>query len=233
MILVTPVRPAAGVDRRARLRRAPRAADARWSTRSTSRSPRAGADQAGRARMPPASNTTPADYDAHGREGQGVHPRRRHLPGGAEPPLRGAVHARPFALYRSLRRINPSPFLFYLNFGDFQLAGSSPEILVRLRDGKITIRPIAGTRPRGADARGGPGAGGGAARRSQGARRAPDAARPRPQRRRPRGHAADRHASQRSAVRVTELLRRALQPRHAHRLQRRGRRAEGLDRSTC
>ena len=56
----------------------------------------------------------------------------------------------PFALYRSLRRLNPSPFLFYLNFGDFQLVGSSPEILVRLRDGKITIRPIAGTRPRGA-----------------------------------------------------------------------------------
>jgi anthranilate synthase component 1 len=56
----------------------------------------------------------------------------------------------PFALYRSLRRTNPSPFLFYLNFGPFQLAGSSPEILVRLRDGKITIRPIAGTRPRGA-----------------------------------------------------------------------------------
>jgi anthranilate synthase component 1 len=56
----------------------------------------------------------------------------------------------PFALYRSLRRTNPSPFLFYLNFPDFQLVGSSPEILVRLRDGKITIRPIAGTRPRGA-----------------------------------------------------------------------------------
>ncbi len=56
----------------------------------------------------------------------------------------------PFALYRSLRRTNPSPFLFYLNFGGFQLVGSSPEILVRLRDGKITIRPLAGTRPRGA-----------------------------------------------------------------------------------
>ena len=56
----------------------------------------------------------------------------------------------PFALYRSLRRTNPSPFLFYLNFGGFQLAGSSPEILVRLRDGKITIRPLAGTRRRGA-----------------------------------------------------------------------------------
>ncbi|HVM99242.1 MAG TPA: anthranilate synthase component I [Caulobacteraceae bacterium] len=56
----------------------------------------------------------------------------------------------PFALYRSLRRTNPSPFLFFLNFPDFQLIGSSPEILVRLRDGKITIRPLAGTRPRGA-----------------------------------------------------------------------------------
>jgi anthranilate synthase component 1 len=56
----------------------------------------------------------------------------------------------PFALYRSLRRTNPSPFLFYLNFPAFQLIGSSPEILVRLRDGKITIRPIAGTRRRGA-----------------------------------------------------------------------------------
>ena len=55
----------------------------------------------------------------------------------------------PFSLYRSLRRLNPSPFLFYLNFDGFALVGSSPEILVRLRDGKVTIRPIAGTRPRG------------------------------------------------------------------------------------
>ncbi len=55
-----------------------------------------------------------------------------------------------FALYRSLRRTNPSPFLFYLNMNGFHLVGSSPEILVRLRDGKVTIRPIAGTRPRGA-----------------------------------------------------------------------------------
>ena len=56
----------------------------------------------------------------------------------------------PFALYRSLRRTNPSPFLFFLNFPTFQLVGSSIEILVRLRDGKITIRPVAGTRRRGA-----------------------------------------------------------------------------------
>lgn len=55
----------------------------------------------------------------------------------------------PLALYRALRRINPSPFLFYLNFKGFALVGSSPEILVRVRDGVVTIRPIAGTRPRG------------------------------------------------------------------------------------
>jgi anthranilate synthase component 1 len=56
----------------------------------------------------------------------------------------------PFALYRSLRRTNPSPFMFFFNFGGFQVIGASPEILVRLRDGEVTIRPIAGTRPRGA-----------------------------------------------------------------------------------
>ncbi|MGE3143570.1 MAG: anthranilate synthase component I family protein, partial [Hyphomonadaceae bacterium] len=54
-----------------------------------------------------------------------------------------------FSLYRSLRRLNPSPFLFYLNFNGYAVVGSSPEILVRLRDGTVTIRPIAGTRPRG------------------------------------------------------------------------------------
>jgi len=56
----------------------------------------------------------------------------------------------PFALYRALRRTNPSPFMFYFNFNGFQVIGASPEILVRLRDSEVTIRPIAGTRPRGA-----------------------------------------------------------------------------------
>jgi anthranilate synthase component 1 len=55
----------------------------------------------------------------------------------------------PFSLYRSLRRTNPSPFMFFFNFGDFQIIGASPEILVRVFDNQITIRPIAGTRPRG------------------------------------------------------------------------------------
>jgi anthranilate synthase component I len=55
----------------------------------------------------------------------------------------------PLALYRALRRINPSPFLYFLDMPGFALIGSSPEILVRVRDGEVTIRPIAGTRPRG------------------------------------------------------------------------------------
>jgi anthranilate synthase component I len=55
----------------------------------------------------------------------------------------------PFAFYRALRRLNPSPFMFYVNFGDFQISGSSPEILVRVRDSVVTVRPIAGTLPRG------------------------------------------------------------------------------------
>jgi len=54
-----------------------------------------------------------------------------------------------FSLYRALRRLNPSPYLYYLAMPGFQIVGSSPEVLVRLRDGKVTIRPIAGTRPRG------------------------------------------------------------------------------------
>ncbi len=56
----------------------------------------------------------------------------------------------PLALYRALRRVNPSPFLYFLDLPGFALTGSSPEILVRVRDGEVTIRPIAGTRPRGA-----------------------------------------------------------------------------------
>ena len=56
----------------------------------------------------------------------------------------------PFALYRALRRISPAPFLFFLDFGGFSIVGSSPEILVRLRENVVTIRPLAGTRKRGA-----------------------------------------------------------------------------------
>jgi anthranilate synthase component 1 len=68
------------------------------------------------------------------------------------PSMRFSVPFRlpPFALYRALRRLNPSPFLFFLDLGSFAAVGSSPEILVRLRDNTVSIRPLAGTRRRGA-----------------------------------------------------------------------------------
>ncbi len=132
----------------------------------------------------------------------------------------------PFSLYRALRRLNPSPFLVYCDFGGFSVVASSPEILVRVRDGKVTIRPLAGTRKRGADAAEDQGADGGLLadpkERAEhlmlldlGAQRR----RPRRQDRLGQGDRAVRH--------------RALQPRHAHRLQRRGHaRREGTTRWT-
>ena len=57
--------------------------------------------------------------------------------------------ASPLSLYRALRALNPSPYMFFYDFGDFHVVGASPEILVRLENGKVTVRPIAGTRPRG------------------------------------------------------------------------------------
>ena len=61
--------------------------------------------------------------------------------------------ADPVALYRSIRQLNPSPYMYYLNLDDFHIVGSSPEILARLEDNKVTVRPIAGTRRRGKDAK--------------------------------------------------------------------------------
>jgi anthranilate synthase component I len=99
--------------------------------------------------VPPTSNTSPAEYAAMVRRAkeyitagdvfQVVLSQRFEAPFGLPP----------FSFYRALRRVNPAPFLYYLNFGDYAVAGSSPEILVRVRDGVVTVRPIAGTRPRG------------------------------------------------------------------------------------
>ncbi len=65
--------------------------------------------------------------------------------------LRAPFAAAPLDLYRALRTLNPSPYMFYLDLGELHVVGSSPEILVRLEDGQVTVRPIAGTRPRGRD----------------------------------------------------------------------------------
>jgi anthranilate synthase component 1 len=98
---------------------------------------------------PPVSNFTKAAYMAAVERAQEyvragdifqVVPAQRWTQTFAEPP---------FALYRSLRRTNPSPFMFFFNFGPFQVIGASPEILVRVFGREVTIRPIAGTRPRG------------------------------------------------------------------------------------
>ena len=122
----------------------------------------------------------------------------------------------PLALYRALRALNPSPYMFYFDFGGFHVVGASPEILVRLEGDTVTVRPIAGTRPRGKTREEDLALGAGAARRSEGARRAPHADGPRPQRRRPRG------ARSGSVQRDREHGDRALLARDAHRLQRRG-----------
>ena len=63
--------------------------------------------------------------------------------------LKFAINCNPFDIYRALRTINPSPYMYYLEFGELQVVGSSPEVLVRLEDDKVEVRPIAGTRKRG------------------------------------------------------------------------------------
>lgn len=98
------------------------------------------------------SNTTRAEYDAM------IDAAKEHILAGdifqvvLSQRFSADFTLPPFALYRALRQLNPSPFLFYLHMGEYSIIGSSPEILVRLRNGEVTIRPIAGTRKRGRDA---------------------------------------------------------------------------------
>ena len=89
--------------------------------------------------------------------------------------------ADPFDVYRVLRLVNPSPYLYFLRFPEVTVVGASPEPMVRLRDGTVTSRPIAGSRPRGRHAGGGRPPRGRARGGPEGGRRARDADRPRPQ----------------------------------------------------
>jgi anthranilate synthase component I len=97
----------------------------------------------------PVSNTTPAEYRAM------VLKAKEYILAGdifqvvLSQRFEAPLNVSPFALYRSLRRVNPSPYLYFLDYGDFAVTGSSPEILVKVKNGIVTIRPIAGTRPRG------------------------------------------------------------------------------------
>ncbi len=98
----------------------------------------------------PTSNTSPAEYEAM------VGRAKEYIAAGdifqvvLSQRFETDFTLPPFSLYRALRRTNPSPFLYFLDFDRFSVIGSSPEILVRVRDGKVTVRPIAGTRRRGA-----------------------------------------------------------------------------------
>jgi len=150
LTLVTPVRPETGLSARAAYARA---------------GERLNDIQADLARALPAAPVLPGDVvpgtpksnTSHARYLEMVEQAKEYIRAGdifqVVPSQRFSVPFAlpPFALYRSLRRTNPSPFLFFLDMKGFSIVGSSPEILVRLRDNKVTIRPIAGTRPRGGD----------------------------------------------------------------------------------
>ena len=148
--VVTPVRPEAGVSAKTALARASERLAAIVDALEQPLDHAAANGKAGAVAALPSSNTTPAEYErmvraakdyiAAGDVFQVVLSQRFEAP----------FELPPFSLYRALRRVNPSPYLYFLDLGEFAVAGSSPEILVKVTGGTVTIRPIAGTRPRGA-----------------------------------------------------------------------------------
>jgi len=147
--VVTPVRPDPEVTAQAALLRAQERLSAVVDALDRPLDQAAADTDAGLLEVAAKSNTTPDEYQAMVRKGkeyilagdifQVVLSQRFEAP----------FELAPFSLYRALRRVNPAPFLYFLDFGGYAVAGSSPEILVRVRSGTVTIRPIAGTRPRG------------------------------------------------------------------------------------
>jgi anthranilate synthase component I len=105
---------------------------------------------AGPLEVPPQSNTTPDEYKAMVRKAKDYISAGDAFQIVLAQRFEAPFTLPPFSLYRALRRTNPSPYLYFLDFGGFAVAGSSPEILVKLAGDVVTIRPIAGTRPRGA-----------------------------------------------------------------------------------
>jgi len=148
--VVTPVRPEKGVDASAALNRAVERLNGVVESLDRPLDKSFAEIDAGPLEVPPKSNTTPAeykamvlkakDYIAAGDAFQIVLAQRFEAP----------FSLPPFSLYRALRRTNPSPYLYFLDFGTFAVSGSSPEILVKVEANTVTIRPVAGTRPRGA-----------------------------------------------------------------------------------
>jgi anthranilate synthase component I len=150
MTIVTPVRPSKSIPAKTARTRAVERITSVIDSLDRALDKEAAKPNDGPLAVAPTSNTTAAefavmvrrakDYIAAGDIFQVVLAQRFETP----------FELPPFALYRALRRVNPAPFLFFLDYGDFAIAGSSPEILVRLRGDVVTIRPIAGTRRRGA-----------------------------------------------------------------------------------
>jgi len=147
--VITPVRVQVGISAEAAYARATERLTAIVDSLDRPLDKAAAAD-AGPLAVPAQSNTTPAAYQAM------VAKAKDYILAGdifqvvLSQRFEAPFPLPPFSLYRALRRINPAPFLYFLDFGSFAVAGSSPEILVRVREGKVTIRPLAGTRPRGA-----------------------------------------------------------------------------------
>ncbi len=150
MTVVTPVRPQQGVDARAALARAVERLSAVVDALDKPLDKSLAGADAGPLEVPPRSNTSPAEYKAM------VARAKEYIAAGdafqivLAQRFEAPFALPPFSLYRALRRTNPSPYLYFLDFKDFAVAGSSPEILVKVTGDTVTIRPIAGTRPRGA-----------------------------------------------------------------------------------
>jgi anthranilate synthase component I len=148
--IVTPVRRQAGVPAKVALTRATERLSAVVDALDKPLDKSAADTDAGPLDVASTSNTTAAEYEAM------VMKAKDYIAAGdifqvvLSQRFEAPYALPPFSLYRALRRTNPSPFLYFLDYGTFAVAGSSPEILVRVRDDQITIRPLAGTRPRGA-----------------------------------------------------------------------------------
>jgi anthranilate synthase component 1 len=148
--VVSPVRPQAGLSAKVALARAVERLSAVVDALDRPLDKAAAESDLGPLEVAPRSNTTPADFKAM------VLRAKEYIAAGdifqvvLSQRFEAPFKLPPFALYRALRRVNPSPYLFFLEFGGFAIAGSSPELMVTARDGVVTIRPIAGTRPRGA-----------------------------------------------------------------------------------
>jgi len=147
--LVTPVRPEKGVSAKAALARAGERLATIVDALDRPLDHTAANGAAGTLAVLPGSNTTPAEYERM------VRAAKEYIAAGdifqvvLSQRFEAPFELPPFSLYRALRRTNPSPYLYFLDLGEFAVAGSSPEILVKVSGGTVTIRPIAGTRPRG------------------------------------------------------------------------------------